>query len=112
MSTQWGRVKLYGGKLAENCIGEGTEVLTDSGWKSIETVTKSDLVWDGEDWVGHSGLSYQGDLETIDFAGVQMTTDHMVFEEIGKVPAIKACTVSALQVGQKSWENLLHSSKV
>lgn len=111
MTTQWGRIKLYGGKLAENCIGEGTEVLTQRGWIPIEQVRDDDDVWDGEAWVGHDGVICKGDQPVIEFAGVKLTPDHEVFEENGKITAEKACADSALKIGEKSWQNLDFNSK-
>lgn len=111
MSTQWGRVKLYGGKIAENCLGEGTEVLTQRGWVPIETVLPSDLLWDGIEWVTHAGVVDKGDQETISFAGIQLTPDHEVFEGTNKVSAYKSCVSNALKTGLLSWQNLDSNSK-
>ena len=112
-TTKWGRIKLYGGKFAENCIAEGTEVLTkDRGWVHIEEVTCEDRVWDGDEWVGHDGVIMQGDQQVVPFAGVLMTPDHKVFEEIGCFSAKQARTGSALKRGLQAWRALTHSSKV
>lgn len=110
-TVNWGRVKLYGGKLAENCLGEGTEVLTPLGWIPIELITPDDLVWDGEQWVNHDGVICKGDQPTIDFGGLQLTPDHEVFVETGKVAAIDACLSSALETGLIAWQNLDSTSK-
>lgn len=69
------RKKIYGGLL---CLGAKTQVLTDSGWKSIICVRSNDKLWDGANWVSHSGLVHQGVKETISFGGVDMTPDHEV----------------------------------
>ena len=70
------------GKVAElACIAEGQMVLTDSGEKPIETVTDSDLLWDGEDWVRHEGVIYKGEGETIEYQGLRATPDHYVWVE-------------------------------
>lgn len=74
----WTRVPTYGGKLAENCISKGTEVLTSAGWKPIETVTTADNVWDGTEWVTHIGVVNKGFQGVIDFGGVGITPDHLV----------------------------------
>jgi len=108
-TTKWGRIKLWPGKAAENCIGEGTEVLTSDGWKKIEDVLIEDQVWDGESWVCHDGVVCQGDQQTIDFAGVQMTPDHRVFEQIGCLSAEKACVEKALARGSESWDALTNN---
>ena len=70
------------GKIAElACIAEGQLVLTDNGLKPIETVTLSDLLWDGESWVQHEGIIYKGEKEVITYEGLTATPDHLVFVE-------------------------------
>lgn len=79
--TEWSyqakdlRKKIYGGLL---CLGASTQVLTDNGWKSIVEVRLGDKLWDGTNWVSHSGLIYRGVKETINFGGIDMTPDHEV----------------------------------
>ena len=70
------RKKIYGGLL---CLAGDTEVLTDSGWKALAGVGRTDRVWDGVQWVSHDGVAYQGTKNVIDFGGVWMTPDHRVF---------------------------------
>ena len=74
------RKKIYGGLL---CLAGDTEVLTDSGWKPLTDVKRTDRVWDGVQWVSHDGVAYQGTKNVIDFGGVWMTPDHRVFSEGG-----------------------------
>jgi hypothetical protein len=62
----------------KTCLAEGTLVLTDSGPKPIEEVVKSDLLWDGVEWVSHGGLLYKGDKDVLSLHGVFMTPDHKV----------------------------------
>jgi DNA polymerase len=81
------RKKLYGGLL---CLGAGTQVLTDNGWKSIVEVRSDDKVWDGTNWVEHSGVIYKGKKQTIDFGGVRITANHEVLVEETWLPA--GCT--------------------
>jgi DNA polymerase len=70
------------GKIAElACIAEGEPVLTSHGLKPIETVTKEDLLWDGESWVRHDGVIYKGRKEVITYEGLRATGDHLVFVE-------------------------------
>jgi DNA polymerase len=102
----FGRIPTYGGKLLENCIGEGTEVLTDKGWKRIETVDTSDRVWDGEKWVSHEGLLFQGEQATIELNGVHLTPEHKVFGLIEDLPAKKACPTDVAKRGYQSCRNL------
>lgn len=79
----WVRMDLYGGLLCENCIAEGTEVLTDSGWKRIEDVGTSDRVHDGLEFVSHAGLLYKGRQPCTAVDGVRMTPDHEVLTDDG-----------------------------
>ena len=60
------------------CIGAGTQVLCDSGWKAIESVTLTDKLWDGEEWVCHQGLLMKGLKQTLNLCGVWLTPDHKV----------------------------------
>lgn len=69
------------------CIAENTPVLTQRGWVAIQSVTTSDLVWDGEEWVTHAGSAPRGIKPTIVVDGVHMTTDHLVLTTIGWVQA-------------------------
>lgn len=76
-------VKLYGGKITENCIAEGTLVLTDSGMKSIETISICDKVHDGVDFVSHGGIVYKSVQACIVVDGVSMTPEHKVLTNDG-----------------------------
>ena len=49
-SGGWSRQETYGGKLVENCVAEGTLVMTDRGLVSIENIREDDLIWDGVEW--------------------------------------------------------------
>lgn len=67
------------GKVAElACFGPDTPVLTSNGTKPIRAVSKQDLVWDGEQWVTHDGVIFQGLRETINLAGIEVTPDHLI----------------------------------
>lgn len=70
------------GKVAElACIAEGSMVLTDHGLVPIEDVTSEEKVWDGQEWVTHEGVVYQGEREVIEYEGLTATPDHLVFIE-------------------------------
>lgn len=69
------------------CFAQGTEVLTDSGWKDIIVVTKDDLVWDGVEWVSCDGVIYQGDKEVIDLWDVKLTPEHLCLTTNGWLQA-------------------------
>jgi DNA polymerase bacteriophage-type len=76
-------IHTYGGSLVENCIAAGALVLTKAGWKPIQTVTKSDDVWDGDRWVKHKGLIAKGWQTTIAVNGVRMTPEHRILTTKG-----------------------------
>lgn len=83
-TRKWERLRSYGGKFVENCIAEGTEVLTEKfGWLAIERVTPDTRVWDGDEWVSFSYCHYSGKQTTIPTYGVRMTPDHLVLTEEG-----------------------------
>ena len=77
----WVRMDTYSGKLTENCIAENTQVLTDSGWKSIQDVRPTDLVHDGVEFVSHSGIVSKNKQTCIQVDGVWMTPDHKVLNK-------------------------------
>jgi len=76
-------VKLYGGKVVENCIAGGTEVLTHRGWIAVELVHPDDLVHDGVEFVQHGGVVYKSVQPCVMVDGVWMTPDHEVLTDDG-----------------------------
>lgn len=79
----WVRMDTYGGRLFENCIAEGTEVLTGRGWVPIEGVRGSDLVHDGVEFVPHGGKVFKSVQSCVSVDGVRMTPDHEVLTDDG-----------------------------
>lgn len=77
------KTKIYGGSCTENCIARGSLILTDSGWKPIETITLNDKVYDGVDFVTHSGVVSRGVQDCIRVDGIWMTPDHKLLTEDG-----------------------------
>lgn len=65
------------------CIAEGTLVLTDFGEIPIEQITSDMKVWDGLDFVTHSGVIFRGEKQIIEYAGLKATPDHKVWTEKG-----------------------------
>jgi DNA polymerase I-like protein with 3'-5' exonuclease and polymerase domains/uracil-DNA glycosylase len=61
------------------CIAEGQRVLTQRGEVPIEQVERTDLVWDGVEWVAHDGVIFQGTKEVITHDGLTATPDHKVW---------------------------------
>lgn len=87
-NNKWQRQETYSGKIVENCIAAGTEVLTDRGVIAIEKVMPGDLLWDGVEWVPHEGLIDKGMQETVIVStgcgsGLHMTAGHKILTEKG-----------------------------
>ena len=64
-----------------SCIAEGQLVLTDHGLIRIEHVKPHHRLWDGENWVSHEGVVYQGQKEVMTYDGLTATVDHLVWIE-------------------------------
>lgn len=64
-----------------SCIAEGQLVLTDHGLIRIENVKQYHRLWDGENWVSHEGVVYQGQREVMTYDGLTATADHLVWIE-------------------------------
>jgi hypothetical protein len=62
----------------DDCIARGQRVLTDVGLIPIEQVTREMKVWDGLDFVSHSGAVCRGIKRTITYTGLTATPDHRV----------------------------------
>jgi hypothetical protein len=73
------RGRFIGKQLVLGCFSAETKVLTDSGWKPITTVTAEDRVFDGEEFVNHTGVVPRGIKGVIERWGVQATPNHKVF---------------------------------
>lgn len=62
-----------------SCFAGDVEVLTDMGWKRIDSVSDNDKLWDGETWQTHEGLICNGKKRTINLDGISVTPDHLIF---------------------------------
>lgn len=86
---RWGTLETYGGKLVENCLAQGTLVLTDRGLVPIEKVSKDTLVWAGISFVRHEGIIDKGVQDCITVDGLVMTPDHRILTEKGWMPCVE-----------------------
>lgn len=75
---KWGRIKTQGGKITENCLTGDTRVYTNNGFKRLDAVSTSDLLWDGLEWVSHSGVISKGTKEVGEWRGLKGTRDHQI----------------------------------
>jgi hypothetical protein len=68
----------------DGCLTAETQILTldISGtpkYKKIIDVLITDLVWDGEEFVEHDGVAFQGYREVVNWDGIDGTSDHQVY---------------------------------
>lgn len=68
------------------CFAAETQVLTLRGWVYIVNVTADDWLWDGEQWVQHDGVVFQGHKTTVNAHGVRATPDHLILTSVGWIP--------------------------
>lgn len=101
----YGRMRDMGKVGVLGCLAAGTPVLTSRGWKAVESVKADDLVWDGESWVNHDGVIYQGERECVNLNGILLTPDHGVLTSDGWTTALGASCLSPLS--GKCGESLL-----
>lgn len=78
-TRHWSRIDTFGGKLVENCLSGGTLVITDKGLVPIECVDVSMRVWDGQEYVSHNGVVYQGSQAVMSYEGLTATPDHEIY---------------------------------
>lgn len=104
--------------LGKTCLAAGTRVLTKRGWCAIEQVTLEDKLWDGEEWVCHDGVVFNGTKKTLKLSGVSMTPDHLVlcgaqWKEASYVAQDANTRCLALDTGAESlqsWATWLHKT--
>ena len=89
-TKHWSRIETFGGKLTENCLAGETPVLTSRGLVPIKDITPDMRIWDGEEWVCHEGIIYQGRKHVVIVGGIKMTPEHKVFTEEGWIEGGKA----------------------
>lgn len=59
------------------CLGADTQVLTERrGWVNITDVERTDRVFDGVEFVSHSGCKYSGYEYVVNVLGITMTPTH------------------------------------
>jgi len=60
------------------CFAYDTPVLTRSGLRPIGEIDSGDWLWDGVDWVQSDGVVFSGCKPTINFHGINATSNHRV----------------------------------
>ena len=82
-------------KSIEAAVGADTLVLIFD-WqkglteKRIVDILPDDLVWDGEEFVPHDGVVFQGYRDVIEHDGIRGTPDHQVFTTNGPISLAQA----------------------
>lgn len=99
----WRRFTAWYGIFCENCLTGDTEVMSSSGWKRLDSINSEDLVWDGVEWVNHSGIISRGEQKVINFAGVRLTGDHKVLTDRGMVAAENTTPAEAVRAFAKHY---------
>lgn len=106
--------RIWHGLLAENCIFEESEVLTeDQGWVPMRSVGPTQRVWDGEEFVATAGFRSSGVQKVLSVHGVFATADHQFLVGGQWVPAIQACNTQFGEVSLPHYEERgLHGESV
>ena len=85
-------LKYYGAHTGRwaGCLVDDTEVIVYNVVNGVETkkiidVLLDDLVWDGEAFVEHEGVSFSGYAEVINYDGIEGTEDHVVYTDAGEI---------------------------
>ena len=94
-------------QVGKTCLGPRTQVLTDAGWLAIVDVSTNHKLWDGQEWVTHSGLIYQGRKHVLTLDGVRMTPDHRIncggsWREAQQLVSSASSLSLALETGSES----------
>jgi hypothetical protein len=80
------------GKAANlGCLTAETEVLTNSGWLPIVAIQRTDLVYDGEEYVCHEGLVHRGEKAVMSLhkLNIESTPDHLFMTNLGWQTAVE-----------------------
>jgi len=96
-----------GKSAALGCVAGWTRVFTERGLIAIEDILSEDLIWDGEKFVRHGGLSVNGmkSVMRIERLNIELTPDHLILSNQGWLTAVEM----ALSEDTKAlyWDKLL-----
>ena len=93
------------GKVANlSCIAASNRVLTDRGYVPIVNVMPRDKLWDGEAWVSHGGVVYQGEKRVVRYQEITTTPDHQVLTTQGWRSTGDCVTYSATPASSHCWK--------
>ena len=93
------------------CLAGDTQVLTNKGWKRIDSVLADELLWDGVEWVKHDGLQDNGVRPVVDVDGIRATPDHLIktpgtWRQAQELATSVSTLSQALAIGSASWLSL------
>lgn len=76
-------------QLAKSCVAEETLIRTRRGYKRVDRIEATDEVWDGTEWVNHTGLVCNGRRDDcVSVNNERFTPDHELFiDETSKLRA-------------------------
>ena len=69
-----------------DCVEEGSLILTNKGYVTIEELSIDDTIWDGVEFVSHGGAIFKGIRHVITYQGLTATPDHLVSTKLGWKP--------------------------
>lgn len=101
--TEWSKFKLHNRLPSKNlnfmvCLHGEQKVLTNRGYVPIVNVSKSDLLWDGLEWVKHEGVIFKGFREVVTHQGITGTPDHKVWLADGRLVPLAAALAGGLEL--------------
>lgn len=82
VAAEANKQRQFGKTVVLACVAGNNEVLCQRGWVRLLDLRADDLLWDGEQYVPHGGVVFNGKRECVEFNGVTLTPDHKVFDGI------------------------------
>jgi hypothetical protein len=81
--------------------------------KRIVDVLLDDLIWDGEEFVSHEGVVFNGYAEVMSYDGITGTKDHIVFTEDGERTLLEALQgQSRISIADSVTEDKVESARI
>lgn len=82
VAAEANKQRQFGKTVVLACLAGDNEVLCQRGWVRLLDLRADDLLWDGEQYVPHGGVVFNGKRACVEFNGVTLTPDHKVFDGI------------------------------
>ncbi len=77
---QWQEVVSWGGVFTNHCFSADTLILTERGAVAIKDIKIQDRIFDGFEFVPHSGIICQGKQKTGNWLNIRVTQDHLIHD--------------------------------